>query len=1111
MLTRLLRVCGLHLGAEADLMPARPDNPDGFWENLRFVTVNDELLSALGGAWDLPPRPTENFGEACLDPLRTEAASLVEEFSSERAWGWKDPRNSLTLPFWKSLLPKLKTIVIVRNPLEVAYSMRERNGTSYAFGLRMWEIYNRRIVESTTAEERLLTHYDFFFENAESELGRLIAFIGLPASETAKAASLVAVDRRHTHFTIEQMREARVSAEIIDFYRGLVAEATPTAQTLGADIACVPGKDGEVGPSPISLATKSLDIDFLPGAVSRLDASRPEREANLRDATLERARRERDSSRAEVDLLSAKFANSEEEKEKLRDRFVQTNQLLRSTSVSLGESETRNATLTQQLRSQLQATKKLLRFLQDADHAADRLRQSRRWRMSNPFAWLESLFSTKPLAGFGHLDKVVDRFHEWRAKHPEAEKVDDALLALATGRAAKAEPSHSMTPPPPVWPIEFPVEDEVEVSIVIPVFNQVRFTEACLASVQQYHDRVSLEVIVVDDCSTDTTVEVLGKIPGLVFLRNETNAGFIASCNRGAKNAHGRYLLFLNNDTVVTPGWLIRLRETFDFEPQAGLVGSKLVYPDGRLQEAGGIIWRDATGWNRGKFQDSAKPEYNFLREVDYCSAASVMIPRAFFLTLGGFDSKYAPAYYEDTDLAFKVRAAGKKVLYQPLSKVIHYEGVTGGTDISAGTKKYQESNRATFAATWETELAEKPANGNLAAWEALKPGQKRVLVIDHHLPMPDRDSGSLRMFEILTILYHLGHRVTFLPDNLADIHPYGDNLKQRGIEVVYYPYAKSARDFLQTRGPEYDVVILSRCDFARKHVDNVRQYAPQSRLIFDTVDLHFVRTDREAELTKDPEVREQAREKEEAEYKLIDQADETWVVSSTEQELLARKRPGKPIHVVSNIVETPGSATPFSARQDFLFIGSFQHTPNIDAVLYFARDIYPLVRHNLSAAKFFIIGDKAPPSVVALADENTIVTGLAPDVRPYFDSVKLSIAPLRYGAGVKGKINQSMGLGVPVVATSLAVEGMGLTNREDVLIADEPSEFAGALLELYKTPALWDQLSQAGVSKTEASFSRETAERQLRRLFSDDRDHNSSRGRSVVSDSRLVESLASV
>jgi len=225
MLAKLLHNCGLYLGPENQLMPAQADNPDGFWEHLGFVALNDKLLNEVGGAWDLPPRPNENFKHPRLDPLRIKARLLIEGFASASAWGWKDPRNSLTLPFWQGLLPKLKTVIIVRNPLEVAYSMRARNGTSYSFGLRLWEIYNRRVIETASRQERFVTHYDLFFEDAASELRRIAHFAGLPEAGVTNAAALVTTRRRHIHFTIDQLIDARVSAEVIELYRALVAEA----------------------------------------------------------------------------------------------------------------------------------------------------------------------------------------------------------------------------------------------------------------------------------------------------------------------------------------------------------------------------------------------------------------------------------------------------------------------------------------------------------------------------------------------------------------------------------------------------------------------------------------------------------------------------------------------------------------------------------------------------------------------------------------------------------------------------------------------------------------------------------------------------------------------
>ena len=861
-------------------------------------------------------------------------------------------------------------------------------------------------------------------------------------------------------------------------------------------------------------------------AKQTLDIAKLERQLSQHKTDLEQLHArfaEADSRhKLEVEQLRARFAEADSrhklEVEELRDRIMHMNSLLHSRSVSLAEHERCIIDLTDRLRKQLWDTRRLSHLLEDAEKAAAHLRSSRRWQLANPGTAIRAkLFPGKVLPGYGHLEKVVAAYSKWRASHPEIAKIEDEIKALqfpmipkvpgaelapTTESASRVEPvseapvpqltpenkAPAIQPPIPSMPVEsihFPAHEKVEVSIIIPVFNQFQFTHSCLASLQTVEERSRFEVIVVDDCSTDETAELVPRMQGVVYLRNETNSGFILSCNRGAEKARGKYLFFLNNDTIVQPGWLTALVDTFAENQQAGVVGSKLVYPDGRLQEAGGIIWRDASGWNCGKFDDPEKPEYNFLREVDYCSGAALMIPKSLFQKLGGFDAKYAPAYYEDTDLSFKVRKVGYKVFYQPMSEVIHYEGVTGGTDLAAGTKKHQDINRLTFAETWAVELMTKPATGDLAFLSQAPPGRRNILVIDHHLPMPDRDSGSLRMFQILKILRALGHRVTFIPDNLADIPPYGAELRKRGIEVVHYPYIKKVRDYLVAYGSEFDAVVLSRCDFARKHIADVRVHAPQSRIIFDTVDLHSLRENRGAELMDDSELRRKAQEKQQLEYDLINQADETWVVSNTEHQMLKEKCADKSIEIVSNIVDVPGSATPFSLRRDFLFIGGFQHPPNIDAVLFFMEKIYPLVRNRLRDAKFYIIGDKAPPEVVALATEDVIVTGLQRDVRPFFESVKLSVAPLRWGAGVKGKINQSMGFGVPVVATSLAVEGMELIDHEDILIADEPDDFAHALIELYESEELWNRLSENGIKKTKARYSVSAARKRLSYLFS--------------------------
>jgi GT2 family glycosyltransferase len=245
------------------------------------------------------------------------------------------------------------------------------------------------------------------------------------------------------------------------------------------------------------------------------------------------------------------------------------------------------------------------------------------------------------------------------------------------------------------------------VSIVIPVRNQLDYTLRCLISIAAHPSRASVEIVVCDDASNDDTPGVLAALPGIRYIRNADNLGFLHSCNRAAGEARGAYLLFLNNDTQVQEGWLDHMLALFGSEEQAGLVGAKLLFPDGRLQEAGGIVWQDASGHHYGRYDDPRKPEYNHVREVDYCSGACLMIEAASFRTLGGFDVRYAPAYYEDTDLAFRVRQAGRKVLFQPKAVVVHHEGVSNGTDTRSGIKACLMTNQAKFRQRWRKELEE--------------------------------------------------------------------------------------------------------------------------------------------------------------------------------------------------------------------------------------------------------------------------------------------------------------------------------------------------------------------------------------------------------------------
>jgi len=619
------------------------------------------------------------------------------------------------------------------------------------------------------------------------------------------------------------------------------------------------------------------------------------------------------------------------------------------------------------------------------------------------------------------------------------------------------------------------------VTIVIPVFGQIEFTMQCLASIAANTPSAAFEVIVVDDCSPHDTATVLEGINGIRLIRNEENQGFIRSCNAGAAIARGEYLHFLNNDTVVTRGWLDELLRTFEEFPGTGFAGSKLIYPDGRLQEAGGIIWQDGTAWNFGRDQDAALPTYNYAREVDYCSGASIMVPKSLFGELGGFDEHYLPAYCEDADLALKVRAAGYRVLYQPLSKVVHYEGITSGTDPAHGVKAHQIENTKRLFERWQEQLKSHEAPGEDPDNAKDRAAKRRVLVLDHCTPTPDQDAGSVIVVNMLLLLREMDFQVTFIAeDDLQYVPGYTTALQRSGIEVLWAPHILSVRSHLKEYGRRYDLALLFRPAVVARNIKAIRKHAPNAKVLFHTQDLHFLRIQREAELFGDKSKSKLASNMKRLEFNAIRAADATIVVSAAERELLQHDLSDEQICVLPLIVAVRGTHKSFGERRDIVFIGGYKHSPNVDAVRFFASEIMPLLRQRLPGVRFYAAGSNPTPEIQSLAREDVIVTGYVEDLDSLLDKMRVSVAPLRYGAGIKGKIASAMAVGLPVVATALGVEGMPLTNGGNVLVADDANAFASAIVTLYEDESVWNKLSKNGIEFANRAWGPEAAWKNL-------------------------------
>lgn len=694
-------------------------------------------------------------------------------------------------------------------------------------------------------------------------------------------------------------------------------------------------------------------------------------------------------------------------------------------------------------------------------------------------SWAQALSTLNRLLGLARRTASSLRTRGWRATWQRV---------TVHARPAAAAPMRALylPPPAPFAPFAVPFSDAPLVSIVIPVFNQIEHSLACLRALAAHPPHAACEILVIDDGSTDATPALLAQVSGLRYEPRAQNGGFIEACNDGVSRSRGRYVVLLNNDTVPQPGWLDALVATFRQIDDAGLVCSQLLYPDGRLQESGGVIFADGSGWSYGRFESADDPRFASLRDTDYGSGAALMLPRDLWEDVGGFDQRYRPAYYEDTDLAFKVRALGRRVLVQPASRVIHDEGTSNGTDTRTGVKAYQVRNQQVFVQRWADTLQHHLPVGAVPGVSTFNQGKRHILILDEEVPRPQRDSASLRQFNLIRLLLQGGAHVVFVPIRREHGGEATTALQQLGVEVWYAPYLQNIASWLREHGPRFDVAMMVRHHLAQECLPLLERFAPRARRVFDTVDLHYLRERRGAEVAGDSALLRSAERTRASELLVMERCDVTVLVSPAEREQLLLDAPGVHVELISNLHEIAGAGTAFAERQDLVFVGGFRHAPNLDAMEWFIGDVFARVRAELPEVVFHCIGAAAPDSLLALAARQPGVQmhGFVEDIVPFMDGIRIAVAPLRFGAGVKGKINLSMAHGQPVIGTSCAVEGMHVRDGEDALVADDAAAFAAAIVRLYQDEVLWNRLAAGGLANVTTHFSLQAARQSIQRTF---------------------------
>lgn len=628
-----------------------------------------------------------------------------------------------------------------------------------------------------------------------------------------------------------------------------------------------------------------------------------------------------------------------------------------------------------------------------------------------------------------------------------------------------------------------------KVSVITVLFNQAGLSLLCLQGLARSR-AVSFETLIVDNASSDRVPQMLGCIEGVQVLTQSVNLGFLRAVNLAAGQARGEYLLLLNNDAVVEPDTLAHAVARLDSDPRIGAVGGPILLWDGRLQEAGSIIWRDGSclGYGRGDSPDAGP--YRFVRDVDYCSGAFLMLRRELFDAMGRFDDAFAPAYYEESDFCARLWEAGRPVVFDPKVRVKHFEFAS---DAGSGQAMVlQTRNRALFETRHVEFLSRQHASSPAAVLDArirLPENTLRVLVIDDRVPLPSLGRGYPRAANLLQALDKAGAFVTHYPllFPLEDWTAVYNALPER-IEVMQGLGMAGLAQFLRERRGAYDMVLVSR-PHNMEVVQAIRKQQPDvlgpARLVYDAEALFSLRDiARDAVLDAMPALAEQRRRVAE-EMTLARGADAIVTVSELEAGHY-REAGYAQVHVLGHAIEPCPGEPGFDERAGFLFVGALEadNSPNTDSMLWFVREVWPQVRAALGeGARLDIVGPCESTSVAALAGDSIKVWGRVDDIHAFYDRARVFVVPTRFAAGIPHKAHEAAAHGLPMVVSTLIANQLGWSDAAFAQASDARA-FAQACIRLHSDAACWRDARQFALDAVARDCTVEAFDRTVQRIL---------------------------
>ena len=609
--------------------------------------------------------------------------------------------------------------------------------------------------------------------------------------------------------------------------------------------------------------------------------------------------------------------------------------------------------------------------------------------------------------------------------------------------------------------IKLALSTKPKLSIIIPVYGKIDYLSKCLYSLQGAKTQIEHEVIVVDDHGPEKVSSRFSKSNGIRLYKTPKNLGFTGACNYGAKYAKGEFLCFLNSDALVTDNWSDNLLNAYKLADNVGIVGPRLIHSNGKLQESGGIVFNNGDAANIGRDADLSDSWFKYFKDVDYVSGAALVIQTKDFKKLKGFDSRFTPAYYEDTSLCLDARYKLKKrVVVNPLSSVIHVEGVTNGKDVSKGIKKYQEINKDKFFKKHKKDLRYHGDSYENLWWDRDKYHKGNILIIDQCIPTPKEDSGSKDMDNIIKTLLSNNLRPHFFALSNRGETPETYSYYEQGVHCIFGDGNRDFRTYYNKYHELYDYILLSRVTSSSEVLDFIKEITPKKKIIFYTVDLHHLRLKQEYGVTKSIKTLRESEKLKSLELKAISDTDFTVLLSEHEEKYLTHECGIDPEKLTCwpliRKIETKNQFKKSKNPKDIIFIGGFRHTPNIDAVNWLVDEIIPEFSKLFASSKIEqpmikIYGANAPDAISKLDSKKIKYLGFIEKEEDAFKNAKLSIAPLKFGAGLKGKVLSSLLYKTPVVGTHFAFEGYNLRNKRVYFETSvDGKEFAKTLFDAY-------------------------------------------------------------